>query len=447
MKMLRGISEVREFVSGRSIRSLESIPEEVSRRIHDIFGRQMTPAEVVSHILSEVRSKGDSAIRDLTHRIDGLELESLEVDRASFRQAVEEIPRDLRDAFDLATRRINGFARASLPKTWHDKDSGLGEMVVPMDRVGVYAPGGTAVYPSTILMAVGVARAIGVKEIILCTPLRDDARPNSVILAAAQIAGVDRVFRIGGAQAIAAMAYGTESIPPVDKVCGPGNVFVTLAKQQLFGQVGIDGVFGPTETVVVADQWADPRLCAADLLAQAEHDLMASPILIATSEKMSKEVQAEITRQVRSLDRRDITLAALENQGAVVLVDNLDEALEAANLFAPEHMNLLVRNPWKWVGKVRHAGAVFVGEQSAEVLGDYVAGPSHTLPTHGTARFASYLGADQFVKRIPIIALDDNTVRKLAPVASIIARSEGFTAHAAAADMRAGLQKSEDAPS
>jgi len=296
-------------------------------------------------------------------------------------------------------------------------------------------------------MVVGVARAAGVKEIILCTPSRGDIRPNNAILAAAQIAGVDRVFRIGGAQAIAAMAYGTESVPPVDKVCGPGNVFVTLAKQQLFGQVGIDGVFGPTETVVVADQWADPRLCAADLLAQAEHDLMASPILIATSEKLSKEVQAEITRQARSLERRDIALAALENQGAVVLVDTLDEALKAANLFAPEHMNLLVRDPWKWVAKVRHAGAVFVGEQSAEVLGDYVAGPSHTLPTHGTARFASYLGADQFVKRIPVVALDDETVRKLAPVASVIARSEGFTAHAAAADMRAGLQKSEDAPS
>lgn len=447
MRLLRGISEVREFVSGRSIRSLESVPEEVSRRIQDIFGRGMPPAEVVSHILSEVRSSGDSAVRDLTLRIDGLELKSFEVDRASLRQAVEEVPGELRSAFELAARRINDFARASLPKTWHDNDTGLGEMVVPMDRVGVYAPGGTATYPSTILMAVVVARAAGVKEIILCTPARGDARPNSAILAAAQIAGVDRVFRIGGAQAIAAMAYGTESVPPVDKVCGPGNVFVTLAKQQLFGQVGIDGVFGPTETVVVADQWADPRLCAADLLAQAEHDLMATPILIATSEKLSEKVLAEITRQARSLERRDIALAALENQGAVVLVDTLDEALEAANLFAPEHLNLLVRDPWKWVGKVRHAGAVFVGEQSAEVLGDYVAGPSHTLPTHGTARFASYLGADQFVKRIPIVALDDGTVRKLAPIASVIARSEGFTAHAAAADMRTGLQKPEDAPS
>ena len=325
MKVLRGIGEVREFVSGRSIHSLESVPEEVSRRIQDIFGRQMTPAEVVSHILFEVRSNGGTAVRDLTLRIDGLELESLEVDRASFRQAVEEVPGDLRDAFELATRRINDFARASLPRTWHDNDTGLGEMVVPLDRVGVYAPGGTALYPSTVLMTVGVARAAGVKEIILCTPSMGGARLSNAILAAAQIAGVDRVFRIGGAQAIAAMAYGTESVPPVDKVCGPGNVFVTLAKQQLVGQVGIDGVFGPTETVVVADQWADPRLCAADLLAQAEHDLMASPILITTSEKLSEKVLTEITRQALSLERRDIALAALENQGAVVLVDTLDE--------------------------------------------------------------------------------------------------------------------------
>ena len=447
MKVLRGVSEVRAFVASRSIHSLESVPEEVSLRIRDIFGREMTPAEVVSHILSEVRTRGDAAVRDLTLRIDDLELESLEVEKASFHQALEDIPGELRNAFELAAGRIADFARASLPRTWHDNDTGLGEMVVPMDRVGVYAPGGTAVYPSTILMSVVTARAAGVKEIILCTPSSDGVRPSSAILAAAQIAGVDRVFRIGGAQAIAALAYGTESVPSVDKVCGPGNVFVTLAKQQLFGQVGIDGVFGPTETVVVADQWADPGVCAADLLAQAEHDLMASPILITTSEKLSEEVRAEITRQAQSLERRDIALAALENQGAVVLVDTLDEALEAANLFAPEHMNLLVREPWKWVGKVRHAGAVFVGEQSAEVLGDYVAGPSHTIPTHGTARFASYLGADQFVKRIPVVALDDETVRKLAPTASVIARSEGFTAHAAAADMRAGLQKSEDAPS
>lgn len=278
----------------------------------------------------------------------------------------------------------------------------------------------------------------------MCSPASDGDRLAPAVAAAAHIAGVDRVFRIGGAQAIAAMAYGTASVPRVDKVCGPGNVFVTLAKQQLYGQVGIDGLFGPTETVAVADDSTDPRLCAADLLAQAEHDSLASPVLITSSERLRQQVEEELKRQVQGLERRNIIQDSLEGQGTVVLVGNMDEALEVANLFAPEHLCLMVREPWIWMSKVRNAGTVFMGELSPEVMGDYVAGPSHTIPTQGTARFDSYLGVNQFLKRIPVVALDPDLVRRLAPTAAIIARAEGFTAHANAADLRSEVGGGEN---
>ena len=438
MRMLRGLQEARDFIAERGTLTSESVPEQVAHRIEAIFGQAMTPQEVVSHILQDVRERGDAAVRDLTHRIDGIELKRLAVAKADLLQAVDSIPQELRDALELAAGRVADFARASLPKTWHDHSTGLGELVMPLGRVGVYAPGGTAAYPSTVIMTAVVAKAAGVQEVVMCTPARDGVNPDPVVLAAAHIAHVDRVFRIGGAQAIAAMAYGTRSVPLVDKICGPGNIFVTMAKQQLFGQVGIDGIFGPTETVVVADDSADPHLCAADLLAQAEHDLMASPVLITTSEALTQKVGEELVQQLRGLERRDIAIASLNNQGAMVLVEGMEEAMQVANLFAPEHLCLMVREPWLWVDKVRHAGGLFLGEHSPEVMGDYVAGPSHTIPTHGTARFASYLGVDQFIKRIPVVALDEELVRQLAPSAAAIAHAEGFTGHARAAELRAG---------
>ena len=441
MKVLRGLQEAKDFIAGRLDVASEEVPEEVTQRIQAIFGQGMTPQGVVSHILREVRERGDAAVRELTRRIDGVELEGLEVARGDLQQATESIPAELRAALELASGRVADFTRDSLPKTWHDNNTGLGELVVPLEQVGVYAPGGTAVYPSTVIMTAVTARAAGVQQVILCTPPRDGVNPDSAMLAAASIAGVDRVFRIGGAQAIAAMAYGTESVPRVDKVCGPGNIFVTLAKQQLFGQVGIDGIFGPTETVVVADDSADPSLCAADLLAQAEHDVMASPIFITPSEDLIQRVGVEVERQLQDMDRRDIAAASLNGRGAMVLVDGLEEALQVANLIAPEHLCLMVHQPWQWVGQVRHAGGLFMGQHSPEVMGDYVAGPNHTLPTHGTARFASYLGADQFVKRIPVVALQEETVRQLATDAATIARAEGFSGHARAAEMRASSHK------
>ncbi|MEE8443579.1 MAG: histidinol dehydrogenase [Dehalococcoidia bacterium] len=434
--MLRGLREAREHLAARGTPGMETLPEEVARRTEAIFGQGATAQSAVSYILREVRERGDAAVRELTRRIEAVELEELEVPKAGVLQAVEGIPKDLRAALELAAGRVADFAKASLPRTWHDAGTGLGELVVPLERIGAYAPGGLAAYPSTVIMTAVIARAAGVREVLLCTPAREGVNPDTTVLAAAHIAGVDRVFRIGGAQAIAAMAYGTESVPRVDKVCGPGNIFVTLAKQQLFGQVGIDGLFGPTETVVLADDSADPRLCAADLLAQAEHDSMARPVLVTPSEALADRVSEEIKRQLQEMERRDIAGAALNGQGAVVLVGDMEEAMDVANLFAPEHLCLMVREPWRWVGKVRHAGGLFLGEHSPEVMGDYVAGPSHTIPTQGTARFASYLGADQFIKRIPVVALEADVVRRLAPAAASIARAEGLTGHARAAEMR-----------
>ena len=436
MKVLRGLKEAGDFAAGRGDPDFEKAPEEVAQRIQEVFGQGKTPQSVVSHILRDVRERGDTAVRDLTRRIEGVEVEELEVVRAEVLQATELIPQELRAALELSAGRVADFAKASLPRTWHDHGTGLGERVVSLERVGVYAPGGTAAYPSTVVMTAVTARVAGVKEVVLCTPARDGVNPDVTVLAAAQIAQVDRVFRIGGAQAMAAMAYGTESVPRVDKVCGPGGIFVTLAKKQLFGQVGVDGLYGPTETVLIADDSAHPRLCAADLLAQAEHDLLASPVLVTPSEALAESVGQELVSQLQGLERRDIALSALENQGAIILVDNLEEAMQVANLIAPEHLCLMVREPWQWVERVQHAGGIFLGEYSAEVMGDYVAGPSHTIPTQGTARFASYLGAEQFVKRIPVVALEEALVKELAPSAAVIARAEGFTGHAKAAEMR-----------
>ncbi len=441
MKLIRGLQQAREFIAGRSSIVSDEVPEElareVARRSQAIWGQPFTVHEAVRRVIEDVRNGGDAAVLDLTERIDGLRLKQIEVPAFAIAGAAKAIPQELRAALELSAQRVAQFAQASLPKTWYDPATGLGERVIPLDRVGLYAPGGTAAYPSTVIMSAVTARAAGVREVIICSPPRDGTNPALIVLAAAHIAKVDRVFAIGGAQAIAAMAFGTKSVPKVDKICGPGNIFVALAKQQLFGQVGIDGVFGPTETVLVADDSADPRLCAADLLAQAEHDLMASAFLVTTSEAVLHKVEAEMDSQLKTLERKNIASSSLDNRGAAFLVSDMEEAIEVGNLLAPEHLSLLVRDPWHWVDKVRHAGALFLGEYSAEVMGDYVAGPSHTLPTHGTARFASYLGADQFIKRIPVVALAEDVVRQLAPTASVIARAEGFTGHARAAELRA----------
>jgi len=308
--------------------------------------------------------------------------------------------------------------------------------VRPLARVGLYVPGGTAAYPSSLLMSAIPARVAGVKEIVVATPPGRDGKLPPVTLAAAHVAGVDRIVKAGGAQAIGALAFGTASVPRVDKILGPGNIFVTLAKSRVFGQVAIDAPLGPTETMLIADDSANAKLVAADLLAQAEHDPLASPILLTTSPELAERVADEIMEQLPQLSRQAIALAAFENNGGIVVVPDLYAAVDLANDYAPEHLCLLVRDPWALIERVRNAGGVFLGEASAEVMGDYVAGPSHSMPTGGAARFFSPINVEEFLKVTSLFALNDRALRELGPAAITLAEAEGFTAHAAAVRRR-----------
>ena len=436
MQVIKGFEAGKEALDRGSLRVWDSAPSEVLDRIEKLFNEYLTPKEVVGRILDAVRWRGDSAVIDYTNMIDGIELESLEVSKAEMKQAYNDISTDLRDAMETVKSRVRSFHEACMPKTWMDETTGLGEQFTPMARAGVYAPGGLAAYPSSVLMTAVPAKVAGVSEVILATPSGRESGPNQTVLAAAYIAGVDRVFQMGGAQAIAAMAFGTHSVPKVDIVCGPGNIFVTLAKQMVYGEVAVDGLYGPTETLVIADDSADAVLCAADLLAQAEHDALASPVFITTSETMLARVVEQITEQLETLPKREIAAAALEGQGAFVLVDNLDEAVTLGNLYSPEHMCLLVEEPRKLMAKVRNAGGVFLGESSPEVAGDYIAGPSHVMPTGGTARFNSSLGVHQFLKVTSIIGLEAETFLALGQDAVRLAQAEGLDGHARAAQLR-----------
>ncbi|MBI3953732.1 MAG: histidinol dehydrogenase [Chloroflexi bacterium] len=405
--------------------------------IRRLFGESLSPEQAVARILADVRRDGDRALLDYTSRLDGVALASLEVPRQTIQAAWEQAAPELRSALEVAAGRIRAFHERCLPAGWLDREQGLGQALRPLERVGLYVPGGTARYPSTVLMSAIPARVAGVREVILATPPGRDGQVPPVTLAAAALAGVDRVFAMGGAQAIGALAYGSESVPQVDKVCGPGNIFVTLAKKMVFGTVDIDGLYGPTETVIIADDSADPALCARDLLAQAEHDALASPILITTSRQVAQAVARQVQQQLAGMERREIAAAAVEGQGVAVVVRDLERAFELANAYAPEHLALLVREPWAHLEKVRHAGAVFLGEASGEALGDYIAGPSHVLPTGGTARFSSPLGVETFLRRMSVIGLDEAASRALAKPGAIIARTEGLGGHAAALEARA----------
>ena len=430
MRIIHGYEEGRALLERRPGLD-DAVPPAVERRTAELFGAPLTAAEAVRRILADVRARGDDAVREYAQRIDGQVLVSLEVPRERWATALEGLPADLAGALRTAAGRIRAFHQAAMPKPWQDAEQGYGETILPLERVGLYVPGGTASYPSTVLMTAVPAKVAGVVEVVVCTP-----SPTPEVLAAAHIAGVDRLFQIGGAQAIGAMAFGTDSVPRVDKVCGPGNVFVSLAKRKVYGTVDIDGLYGPTETVVVADDSADPALCAADLLAQAEHDEMATPVLLTTSASLAERVAAEVERQLASLDRQAIARAAVEGQGAAVVVDTLDQAIDLANAFAPEHLCLMVRQPQQYISQVKHAGGIFVGEASPEVIGDYVAGPSHTMPTGATARFASYLGVHHFLKHMPVVALSEEKMRELGPAAAALGAAEGLTGHARAMLLR-----------
>ena len=436
LKVIRGLAEARKELSRVDPLNLESLPEQASDRTEAVFGERLSPQESVQRILGDVSRHGDEAVRRYSRLLDGAELEEIEVSSQEITRSQRRVSKPLARALRLAADRIETFHRATLRKSWVDLSTGLGELVVPLERVGVYAPGGTASYPSTVLMTAIPAKVAGVKEVVLATPPRDGVNPDPAVMAAAKLAGVDRVFRVGGVQAIGAMAYGTETVPKVDKICGPGNVFVTLAKKLVFGQVDIDGLYGPTETIIIADETANPDYCASDLLAQAEHDALASPILVTNSLALVGEVEAALERQLVSLERGDMAAQSLERQGKVILTDSLDEALELANEFAPEHLCMMVEEPWAWSGKVKHAGGLFLGLYSPEVMGDYVAGPSHVMPTGGTARFSSALSVHHFLKTMPVVGLKPEEYGGLAEAAATIARAEGLTGHARAVEAR-----------
>jgi histidinol dehydrogenase len=405
--------------------------------IAELFGERLTPAQAVARIIAEVRSGGDAALRVWGQRLDGYS-GPLEVPRERLEQAAAALDPELLASLRLAAGELERFHRRQVRNSWVDfgAEGALGQLVVPLERVGIYVPGGSAPLPSSLLHAAVPARVAGVGEIVVCSPpQRASGEIAEVVLAAAHVAGVDRVFRLGGAQAIAALAYGTASVPQVDKVAGPGNLFVVLAKRAVYGVVGIEALPGPTETLVIADAAADPRLVAADLLAQAEH-VLASAILLTPSAELARAVQAEVARQVESLERAEAAAETVERRGGIVVVADLDEAFALANGYGPEHLCLLVDEPWQHVGRVRNAGGIFLGERSFEVLGDYTAGPSHIMPTGGTARFASPVNVDDFRKVISLVGLNEAALRRIGPAAVRIAEAEGLTAHAAAVRAR-----------
>lgn len=399
-----------------------------------------TTSAAVAAIIAEVRRDGDAALRQLTARFDQVELTHLEVPPQRWAEAAAAIPADLRAALELAVQEIRTFHQRQARNSWVDfgVEGARGQLVLPLERVGIYAPGGAAPLPSSLIHAAVPAQVAGVPEIIVCSPpQRGTSEPAEVVMAAAHIVGVSRLFAVGGAQAIAAMAYGTESVPRVDKIAGPGNRFVIQAKRLVFGAVDIESLPGPTETLVIADAAANPRLAAADLLAQAEH-VEASAILITTSRDLAEAVQVEIGRQLETLPEPNARAAAeaVSQRGGIVLVPDLETAMELANEYGPEHLCLLVADPWPYVGKVRNAGGIFLGEESFEVLGDYVAGPSHIMPTEGTARFASPVNVDDFRKVISLVGLNRAGLERIGPAARRIAEAEGLFAHAAAVRAR-----------
>jgi histidinol dehydrogenase len=411
----------------------------LAQGIERVFGEPLSVEEAVRRVLAEVRTQGDAAVIAWTEKIDGLRLSELRVPQADIDAAYLSIEPELRQALHFAADRIRAFHQKQPGQSWLDWRPGggaLGQIIRPLERVGVYAPGGTAPYPSTLLMCAVTARVAGVEQVVVTTP---SGRQNSiapVLLAAAKVAGVDTVYRIGGAQAIGAMAYGTESLPKVDKIVGPGNIFVTLAKRQVYGLVDIDGLPGPTETLVIADEAANASLVAADLLAQAEHDTLSAAILVTPSHTLARQVQVEISHQIENLSRLNIIAESLQNQGGAVVCANLDEAVELSNLYAPEHLCLHVADPWALAGRVKHAGGIFLGEHAYEVLGDYTAGPTHVMPTMGTARFASPLSLRDFTKIISVFGLDSSEAQAIAAPAQILAEAEGLDAHAAAVRRR-----------
>ena len=418
------------------------ILKESETRREAIFAREDPVGSVeepVREIIAQVRAKGDEALKRYTKEFDGVDITSVEVGQGAIDEGFRMADPMLVDILYRASERVAAFHQHQVRNSFlvNEEDGILmGQKIIPLERVGLYVPGGTAAYPSSVIMNCIPAKLAGVKEIVMVTPPGKDGKIPPNILAAARICGVNRVFRVGGAQAIAALAYGTESVPRVDKIVGPGNQFVAEAKKQVFGKVGIDMVAGPSEILVIADGKCDPRIVAADLLSQAEHDKNASAVLVTDSEALAVAVQAAIEEQLPKLRREEIARASIDTNGKIIVADNLDTAVEIANEIAPEHLEVCVDQPFDYLDKIKNAGSIFLGHNCPEALGDYFAGPNHTLPTSGTARFSSPLSVDDFVKKTQYTYYTRPALEKAQPTVSIFAKQEGLTAHARSIDIR-----------
>ena len=408
----------------------------------DIFSRVESKSQVediVSGIIANVRSNGDKALYEYCEKFDKVKLESLMVTDEEIEEAWALADEKFIDIIKKASENIYAFHSRQVRNSFliNEKDGVIiGQKVIPIEKVGLYVPGGTAAYPSSVLMNCIPAKIAGCKEIVMVTPPSKNGKVNPVILVAAKIAGVGRIFKVGGAQAVAALAYGTESIPAVDKIVGPGNAFVAEAKKQVFGKVSIDMIAGPSEILVIADGSCDPRYVAADLLSQAEHDKMASAVLVTDSEKLAKETAEEIERQLSKLEREEIARTSIENNGKIIITESIDEAVRVANEIAPEHLEICVDEPFMYLDKIKNAGSIFMGKYCPEALGDYFAGPNHTLPTSGTARFSSPLSVDDFVKKTQFTYYTKEALAKVGRDIEFFANKEGLGAHARSAVIR-----------
>ena len=417
-------------------------PSEILDRKENVFN----VADTVSEIIRTVREKGDEALFGYCERFDRVKLSSLEVSAEEIDEAFALVEPEFVEILKEAKENIYAFHSRQVRNSFliNDKDGVvIGQKVIPIEKVGLYVPGGTAAYPSSVLMNAVPAKIAGCSEIVMVTPPSADGSVNPAILAAAKVAGVDRIFKIGGAQAVAALAYGTESVPAVDKIVGPGNAFVAEAKKQVFGRVAIDMIAGPSEILVVADGTCNPVYVAADLLSQAEHDKNATAVLVTDSRELAEATANELERQLSLLTREDIARVSIENNGKIIITESLDEAIEVANALAPEHLEICVDEPFKYLDKIKHAGSIFMGKYCPEALGDYFAGPNHTLPTSGTARFSSPLSVDDFVKKTQFSYFTEDALARVAEKVEFFANKEGLTAHAKSAIIRT-LDKNKD---
>jgi len=438
ISIIRDLEQARATVLKRVPFEDVQAPARVAERLQSIFGSPISPSDAVRRILHDVRQFGDKAVKGYTKQFDEILLPRLRVSEEELNEGWQATSPTLRKSLQLAADRIRTFHEGQQVKSWvkwGDAD-GLGQMVRPLNRVGIYVPGGSAAYPSSVLMSAVPARVAGVREVVIATPPDVQGKIKPAVLAAARIANVDAVFKMGGAQAVAALAYGTASVPRVDKIVGPGNLFVVLAKQQVYGQVGIDGLPGPTETVIIADASAHPHWIAADLIAQAEHDALATALLLTPSVQLALRVQVDVVKLLSDLPRQDIAVQSLSNRGAIVLTESIKQAIDLANEYAPEHLCLAVADPVSWISRVQNAGGIFLGEMSSEGLGDYVVGPSHVMPTGGTARFASALNVLDFVKVISVFGVGSKDLHLLSDAAAEIAEAEGLSGHATAVRLR-----------